>query len=218
MSLFFPAFPQQTPRGGAVPALGSSLLIHGLLLGAALWLLSGRVEPLLEMARPIAVSLIEQIPLQPQKPLPPPPKAAAPQAKPVIMPVLAAASTAPTASEMVVAPAPPVPLPPIVASPVAAPVAEALHEARFDADYLANPKPPYPNASRKLNETGTAYLRVQVGADGSALKVELKTSSGYPRLDQSALDTVAQWRFVPARRGSTPVQSWVVVPIVFSLN
>ncbi len=91
-------------------------------------------------------------------------------------------------------------------------------EARFDADYLANPKPPYPLASRRLGEEGIVHLHVRVGPGGQPLKVELKRSSGFPRLDQSALDTVMRWRFVPARRGTTPVTSWVVVPIVFSLS
>jgi len=46
----------------------------------------------------------------------------------------------------------------------------------------------------------------------------LKTSSGSPRLDQAALDTVKRWRFVPARQGDQSVAAWVVVPISFSLE
>ncbi len=91
-------------------------------------------------------------------------------------------------------------------------------EARLDANYLSNPAPVYPRVSRRLGEFGVVRLLVQVGSDGQALQVELKHSSGYPRLDQSALDTVPRWRFVPARQGSLAVVSWVVVPIVFSLN
>jgi protein TonB len=71
-------------------------------------------------------------------------------------------------------------------------------------------------ASRRLGEAGVVRLRVFVDIEGQALKVELERSSGYPRLDQSALDTVANWRFVPARRGATPEASWVVVPLNFS--
>jgi len=29
---------------------------------------------------------------------------------------------------------------------------------------------------------------------------------------------VKQWRFVPARRGKTPISAWVLVPISFSLK
>ena len=95
---------------------------------------------------------------------------------------------------------------------------EPLVAARFDANYLSNPPPFYPIASRRLGEAGVVRIRVYVGVDGQALKVELERSSGYARLDQSALDTVANWRFVPAHRGDTPVVSWVVVPLNFSLS
>jgi protein TonB len=48
--------------------------------------------------------------------------------------------------------------------------------------------------------------------------VQLKASSGSQRLDTAALETVRQWKFVPARRGDTPVEAWVLVPITFSLR
>lgn len=91
-------------------------------------------------------------------------------------------------------------------------------EARFDADYLKNPAPPYPAISRRMGEEGKVVLRVLVTPEGTAGSLEIRTSSGSPRLDESALRTVRQWRFVPARRGDTAVQSWVLVPVVFKLE
>jgi protein TonB len=90
--------------------------------------------------------------------------------------------------------------------------------ARFDADYLRNPKPPYPLTARRMREEGKVILRVLVTSEGAAGSLEIKTSSGSARLDESALRTVRQWKFIPARRGNTPVQSWVLVPIVFKLE
>jgi protein TonB len=90
--------------------------------------------------------------------------------------------------------------------------------ARFDADYLRNPKPPYPMIARRMHEEGKVILRVLVTPEGTADSVEIKTSSGSSRLDESALSTVRQWKFIPARRGNTPVQSWVLVPIIFKLE
>jgi protein TonB len=90
--------------------------------------------------------------------------------------------------------------------------------ARFDADYLRNPAPPYPPQSRRFGEEGTTMLRVFVAADGSVRQVEVKTTSGSSRLDDSALRTVRGWKFVPAKRGSVAVDSWVLVPIVFKLE
>ena len=90
--------------------------------------------------------------------------------------------------------------------------------ARFDADYLHNPAPPYPPQSRRMSEEGRVILRVEVSAEGRAENVEIKTSSGSARLDESALRTVRSWRFIPAKRGETAVDSWVLVPIIFKLE
>jgi protein TonB len=86
------------------------------------------------------------------------------------------------------------------------------------AIYLRNPKPGYPNLSRRLREQGTVQLRVFVTVAGDPTKVELKSSSGFSRLDRAAHDAVQRWKFVPARRGDQPVDAWVIVPIKFSLK
>lgn len=99
----------------------------------------------------------------------------------------------------------------------AVPVPPAPSQPRFDADYLNNPKPPYPPLSRRLREEGVVMLRVYVLPSGLPDAVELKRSSGSARLDDVALTTVRQWRFVPARSGEVAVGAWVVVPIAFSL-
>lgn len=198
---------------------GIALLIHAAVAGVLLsnW---SRLTEIDVPLSPITVRMLEaERPAPPEAPPPPPPKVVrpVPQKPAPIEPVVAPATPAPLAPV-----APPEPVMVSESVPVVPPapieVPEPLVEARFDADYLSNPKPPYPMASRRLGEEGVVRLRVQVGQDGRALKVELKHGSGFSRLDQSALDTVAQWRFVPARRGSKPVTSWVVVPIVFSLS
>ena len=89
---------------------------------------------------------------------------------------------------------------------------------RFDAEYLANAAPEYPRFARQRGIEGRVLLRVLVSADGTAGRVELARSSGNELLDQSALRTVGQWRFVPARRGQTAVEAWVEVPVAFRLN
>ncbi|MRR51036.1 MAG: energy transducer TonB, partial [Rhodocyclaceae bacterium] len=103
-------------------------------------------------------------------------------------------------------------------APPAPPAPAAIVGARFDADYLHNPKPVYPSASRRLGEQGRVLLRVYVSAEGRAEKVEVKTSSGFQRLDQAAEDAVSRWRFVPAKRGDQAVAAWVQVPITFQLD
>jgi len=49
-------------------------------------------------------------------------------------------------------------------------------------------------------------------------QVELEESCGYDVLDQSALDTVKKWRFIPATKGKTPISCWAIVPITFQLK
>lgn len=104
--------------------------------------------------------------------------------------------------------------------PVARPAVAASVEtpARFDAAYLRNPPPRYPPLARRLGEQGRIVLRVRVDASGSPASVEIIEGSGSPRLDTAARQTVSNWRFTPAMRGTTPIDSWVQVPIVFKLE
>lgn len=88
----------------------------------------------------------------------------------------------------------------------------------FRAGYLRNPEPQYPSASRRLGEQGAVQLRVLVRADGHPAHVDVHRSSGFPRLDDAATAAVRDWRFVPAKRGTTPVEAHVIVPIVFKLE
>ena len=89
---------------------------------------------------------------------------------------------------------------------------------RFDAAYLENPAPEYPRLARRLGEQGTVLLEVYVTADGSPERIRLHKSSGSPRLDEAARETVKRWKFVPARQGDRPVGAWIVVPIRFVLE
>jgi protein TonB len=60
-------------------------------------------------------------------------------------------------------------------------------------------------------------VNVEVDADGRAADVSLSRSSGFPLLDQAALEAVRRWTFEPAREGGFPVASRVDVPVRFSL-
>jgi len=96
--------------------------------------------------------------------------------------------------------------------------APAFNLPSSEAHGLNNPKPAYPRVSRRLNEQGQVVIRVFVAADGSAQQGEVKTSSGYDRLDQEALRTVLRWRFVPGQRFGVPEAMWFNVPVNFVLE
>ncbi len=86
------------------------------------------------------------------------------------------------------------------------------------ADYARSPPPAYPAVARRRGLQGTVTVRVLVGADGSVENAEVADSSGFDALDDAALETVrSRWRFVPARHDGLAVESWVLVPIRFSL-
>lgn len=145
------------------------------------------------------------------------------KATPEVQPTPVATQAAPSATAPVV---PAVPSTPVVAPaatgnqrpiPTAAmPVAVVLPSN--DADYLNNPAPAYPRLSRRMGEQGTVILRVFISADGRAEKAEIRTSSGYARLDETALATVQRWRYVPGKRAGVVEAMWFNIPIRFVLD
>lgn len=87
-----------------------------------------------------------------------------------------------------------------------------------DAHHLNNPRPAYPSLSRRLREQGTVLLEVLILTNGSVGEVRLKETSGFKRLDETAMKAVKQWRYTPARRGDEAVEFWYLQPIEFALN
>ena len=80
------------------------------------------------------------------------------------------------------------------------------------------PEPPYPPMSVRLGEAGTVRCRLFVAADGYVTKVELVRSSGYARLDASALATLATWRFAPATTGGVAHATTVEHDVEFRME
>ena len=85
------------------------------------------------------------------------------------------------------------------------------------ANYSYAPKPEYPTQARREGWEGTVLLAILVDAEGRPARITLSRSSGFASLDSAAQETVKQWRFSPARNGRQRVESWVKVPIVFTL-
>ena len=102
---------------------------------------------------------------------------------------------------------------------VASPSSQALNGAETPDELpralTSNPAPGYPRAAWAARVEGKVILRVEVSREGTASKVEILTSSGDYRLDQSAMTTVRRWRFEPARRQGIAMAYEVSVPIKF---
>jgi protein TonB len=78
--------------------------------------------------------------------------------------------------------------------------------------------PIYPPASRRAGEQGTGIFRVLVDDKGHPMDVQVQKSSGFPRLDQAAMEAIRKWAFKPAMQNSQPVQSWTRVQVAFQLQ
>jgi protein TonB len=221
---------------------GAVLLAHLALLWAIeqAWLEQSWLQPLplIEEAQVIMASVLVESPTPPAlqaKPQPLPqsvtPVAPQPRSTPAATPIPTASKSAEAnpltpvvalvvaaASNAQVSPASP-------ASPTAAaslsvgkPAPPSLVLPSSDADYLNNPPPAYPRMSKRMGEQGTVIVRVFIGLQGSAEEAEIRTSSGYDRLDKVALETVQRWRYSPGKRHGTPEAMWFNVPVRFVLE
>ena len=228
------------PQDGFGPVTPSARMNRRLLIVAAviglhiagLWALqTGLLRRAVELVVPVQViaDLIE-LPQPKVEPTPPPP---APQPTPKPQPVvrqtprpqptpLPVAVADPAPSDQ--APIVPAPVPPAPAEPSPAPArpvepaVPAVQLPSSTADYLNNPAPAYPPLSRRLGEQGRVVVRVLIGTDGTASQAEIRSSSGFERLDQAALQTVLKWRYVPGKRAGVPEAMWFNVPINFVLE
>ena len=215
-------------------ALGFSLALHVAVVALWQWVGVREVEPPAEASvrhasRPVVVSLTlpEPSPSAAQTPVQPatavaPTRRAAPAAETLAAGSVAATSVVSTSAATAPAPVSAV-VPASVAAVVAIPATPALTPAAVElpsteADYWHNPKPAYPSLSRRLGEQGKVLVRVFIDASGQPQQAEVKQSSGFERLDQTALNTVLKWRYLPGKRNGTPEAMWLQVPLEFRLE
>ncbi len=221
--------------------MSSRLLVIAAVVGChalAIWALqTGLLRRAVEIIVPVQVLADFVAPPQPQvepAPTPPRPQPEPPRPRPAPLrvpapapqpvPPLPVTEAAPQAPIEVAAPAAPDPLPVPAASASSAPPSEAppappvIVLPSSSAAYLNNPPPAYPPVSVRLNEQGTVHLRAYIGTDGKASRVTVVRSSGFPRLDQAAVETVHRWRFVPGTRNGLPEPMWAEMPIAFRLS
>jgi periplasmic protein TonB len=216
-------------HAGGLVALQTGLLRHAAEIVVPVRILSALIEP--------PQPMVEPPPAQPKptpSPAPQPKVAQKPPTPPPAPQPLATKDTSPAPAtplgnttpappiEVAQAPAAPSAPPSPTAAPSAAPPAppssSKVELPSSDADYLNNPPPAYPPMSRKLGEAGKVVVRVYISPDGTAQKAELRTSSGFERLDAAAIAAALKWRYAPGKRGGVPEAMWVNVPIAFTLD
>lgn len=180
----------------------------------------------------VMLSTSQPVPVQPQPPQPQErpkprvdPKPVQPQPLPPIQnaPPSETAITAPEAPPVVETKSAPVQesAPVVDKAPAAEPAPPPpapIEPPRLNASYLENTVI-YPQMSRRLEEEGTVKVKVFVLPDGRVRNdVTVVKSSGFPRLDEAAVESVRRWRFVPARQGEQTIGIWHTVPVIFNLG
>jgi protein TonB len=200
------------------------LLLHA----GGLWALqAGLLRRVVEVFVPAQIMVEMQDPVETPRPPTPTPTPVKAQVTPVQQPApLAVAKLAPEPSPIAPAPIVEAAATPVVAekavvvapAAVVAPPAPKVELPSSDADYLNNPKPPYPPISKRMGEQGEVLIRTLIGADGTAKEASILRSSGFDRLDQTALATALKWRFVPGKRAGVAEAMWFNVPFNFVLE
>lgn len=83
-------------------------------------------------------------------------------------------------------------------------------------DFKTCAKPVYPREELALGHQGTVTMSFLVGVDGAIVSSRVEKTSGFPALDQAALDALDKCRFTPARKDGQPAQSWQPVQYVWT--
>jgi len=211
--------------------IGGVVVLHM----AGLWALhSGLLKRATEWVIPVAV-VSEVPPPLPSPPIKPPPPPPATPVRPSLAPTPLALAPLPTpqptqtpaapptiaaaapVNAPVLATAPVVPVPSVVAVPAPSPPAKVDMPTTV-ADYRVQSLPIYSLMSKRMGEQGRVVVRVLISVDGVPQQAEVHQSSGFGRLDRSAVEAAMRSRYVPLKRGGIPEATWVLAPMEFKLE
>ncbi|RQZ05636.1 energy transducer TonB [Burkholderia sp. Bp9031] len=230
-----PVAPRMNPRVIAV-AVGV-LAAHAIMLTAA-WLHRNAPPPKSVEVQSITAQLITPAPIAQQVaaesiPQPAPPKPT-PRVKPKVEPKPVQKLAKPTPQPVAQSPAPsptpapaadpsPAPAAPAPAAPAAVPgparetmqVSAPKNVPTLQCNFV---KPDYPSMSRRRGESGTAYVHFVVGVTGKLESVDLQKSSGYPRLDDAALDAMRSTTCRPYIENGQAIRAARTQPYNFGLT
>ena len=225
------ASPQPDAQRKTIGIAALVVLAHVLVLCGALYTRAPKVLKL-EPPRSISVQLIAA----PTPPAPPPPQAMPqptptvtppPTPRPVVKPLPKPVkqSTRPTETP-VAPPAPPsAPATPVVAAPPANPVPAMPQTLPADTtpktvEHLscAIPQPVYPAMSRRNGDSGTTLVKIVIDTGGRIETADVARSSGFPRLDDAAVQAALQSHCHAHLENGQGIRSAALVPFRFMLD
>ena len=196
--------------------IAAMLAVHGVVVMGLLD--ASRPRDAATEASPVFLAVVDApAPPTPSRPLPPPPRLVAPTVPPLALPLIAP-EPAPSPSPLVAtAIAPPPAAAPAEPSPPVAVTLAARTIPSAGVQFLLPPAPVYSRISARMRESGQALIRVFIDEAGLPRNVQLLTSTGFARLDDSALAAVRNARFKPYVENGIAVAGWASIPIEFEL-
>jgi len=157
---------------------------------------------------------------EPAPPVPQPPPVVSQYAAPTpTAPAPSKAAAEPVQRAVVAAPAPPVAAPRAVSTGEERLTPEKAQQRYLKEHFtyirdLIIKRLTYPSIARRMGWTGRVVLVFVVAEDGSVRSLRVKESSGYPALDNSAMETVKSVAPFPR----PPVAAELVMPVQFNLQ
>jgi protein TonB len=193
------------------------IAIAALHFGMFVLLKSGMSHRLVDaVLGPIETRMIEEAPKPDEAPPPPPPKIETPPpfVPPPDVSIEVPVDTAPTTAIRQTTNTAPVAQPPPAPTPAKKVVSPPKSDTRRPLT-----QPEYPPSSRRAGEAGTVILEVYVLETGRVGDARVKTSSGFPKLDEAALREVKRsWRLTPGTEDGKPVAMWGQFAVTFKLT
>jgi|KBSMisStaDraftv2_1062788.scaffolds.fasta_scaffold1058694_2 TonB family protein len=89
--------------------------------------------------------------------------------------------------------------------------------AAADLTYNAKHHPRFPAEAIRQHHSGSVVTLALIGTNGEVKGVTIERSSGFPELDEAAVDTVKGWKFAPAYKSGVPTESYARMPLSFDL-
>ena len=216
-----------------------SIVVHTIVIAAALVAQSLVVGALPTPHDPILYTVSDFTPVQIQPPAPPPRRdpapAEAPRVSPDAAPIVAPTGVAPETERVPEAPRTPglidgaatglpfgsnmfggtaVPPPPPPPPPVQPPM--RLHAGITTPRKIVDVAPVYPSMAQIARKEGVVILETVIDAHGTVQSVHVLRS--VPLLDDAAVTAVRQWRFTPALLNGEPVPVVMTVTVNFKLQ
>ncbi len=102
-------------------------------------------------------------------------------------------------------------------APVPLPVGPVALASELSVACPQRAAPVYPALSRRLAETGSVVLWVELNEAGQVALARVHRSSGFDRLDAAALTAVRRWTCAPPLRNGQPVRATALQPFHFVL-